>query len=165
MTTANKRNKPMSNKLTRSETVTVRLDPKISYLCELASRTQRRTRSSFIEWAVEHALREVKLIRHNPKSGLIENNLADLANVLWNVEEWERVARLATSAPELLSIEEQKWWAIACDEPWMWILPDGPRILDNIDRKVFRRNWDGVKSVAEGRMTDLELNSSAMQSA
>ena len=36
-------------KLSRSETVTVRLDPKLRYLAELGARSQRRTVSSFIE--------------------------------------------------------------------------------------------------------------------
>src|SRR4051794_21564371 len=56
---------PSSNrggaKLNRSETVTVRLDPKLNYLCELAARAQRRTKSSFIEWAVADSLRNVIL--------------------------------------------------------------------------------------------------------
>ena len=34
-------------KLARSETVTVRLDPKLRYLAELAARIQRRSVSSF----------------------------------------------------------------------------------------------------------------------
>lgn len=45
-------------KLNRTETVTARLDPKLNYLCELASRAQRRTKSSFIEWAIQEALKE-----------------------------------------------------------------------------------------------------------
>ena len=39
------------SKLNRTETVTIRLDPKLRYLTELAARKQRRTVSSFIEWA------------------------------------------------------------------------------------------------------------------
>jgi hypothetical protein len=40
-------------KLSRSETVTVRLDPKLRYLAELAARLHRRTLSSYIEWAIK----------------------------------------------------------------------------------------------------------------
>ena len=39
-------------KLSRSETVTVRLDPKLRYLAELAARLHRRTLSSYVEWAI-----------------------------------------------------------------------------------------------------------------
>src|SRR6516165_4850387 len=48
-------------KLVRSETVTVRLDPKLRYLGEIAARKQRRTVSSFIEWAIEDVLRRVSI--------------------------------------------------------------------------------------------------------
>jgi len=48
-------------KLNRSETVTIRLDPKLRYLTELAARQQRRTLSSFIEWAIDSALKDVVL--------------------------------------------------------------------------------------------------------
>lgn len=148
-------------KLARSETVTVRLDPKLNYLCELAARAQRRTRSSFIEWAVENSLRSVALKQRTADGGISELTLADLVESLWNVEEWERVARLATYTPELLSIEEQKWWSIASDESWLWKKSSGPRTLENIDRKVFRRSWEDIKAVASGQMTELELNKTA----
>ncbi len=45
-------------KLSRTETVTVRLDPRLNYLCELAGRAQRRTKSGFIEWAVQRAIKD-----------------------------------------------------------------------------------------------------------
>ena len=48
-------------KLNRSETVTIRLDPKLRYLTELAARKHRRTVSSFIEWAIESMLDKVVL--------------------------------------------------------------------------------------------------------
>ena len=41
----------------KSEVVTVRLDPKLKYVAELAARRQRRTLSSYIEWAIEDSLR------------------------------------------------------------------------------------------------------------
>jgi predicted transcriptional regulator len=46
-------------KLNRSETVTIRLDPRMKYLAEMAGRAQRRTKSSFIEWAIEQAVAEL----------------------------------------------------------------------------------------------------------
>ena len=45
----------------KSEVVTVRLDPKLKYLAELAARKHRRPLSSYIEWAVEQSLSRVWL--------------------------------------------------------------------------------------------------------
>ena len=88
-------------KLSRSETVTVRLDPKLRYLASLAARKQRRTLSSFIEWAVERVLREVDLGR---------GSIAEEAYELWDVEEADRFVLLALHAPDLLTFEEQQLW-------------------------------------------------------
>src|SRR5262245_3013040 len=49
------------SKLNRTETVTIRLDPRLRYLAEIAARVQRRTVSSFIEWVIEKALEHVML--------------------------------------------------------------------------------------------------------
>jgi uncharacterized protein (DUF1501 family) len=51
-----------------SDTVTIRLDPRLNYLAELAGRAQRRSKSSFIQWAVQEALKGVDL-RHCPCCG------------------------------------------------------------------------------------------------
>ena len=52
----------------KSEVVTVRLDPKLKYLAELAARKHRRPLSSYIEWAVEQSLSRVWL--DEPFNGL-----------------------------------------------------------------------------------------------
>ena len=43
----------MKAKLTRSKTVTVRLDPRLHHLAVLGARANRQTLSSFIEWAIK----------------------------------------------------------------------------------------------------------------
>jgi len=102
MKTPQKRNKSGGCKLTRTETVTVRLDPKTRYMADLAARRQRRTLSSFIEWAVEQALHGVCLI-----GGVTAD---EMTHNLWDVDESERFARLAIYIPELLTYEEQEKW-------------------------------------------------------
>ncbi|MDR2330278.1 MAG: hypothetical protein LBE58_11805, partial [Comamonas sp.] len=83
-------------KLSRSETVTVRLDPKLRYLAELAARRQRRTVSSYVEWAIEDSLKHISL---NVNSSGV---LAEEAEALWDVDEADRFARLALRHPDLL---------------------------------------------------------------
>src|ERR1700683_3750370 len=71
-------------RLTRSETVTVRLDPKLRYLAELAALKHRRTLSSFIEWAIEDSLQRIKLREgtgHNNEAG---TTVSDDAESLWD---------------------------------------------------------------------------------
>ncbi len=56
-----KKRKGGGGKLSRSEVVTVRLDPKLRFAADLAARKQRRTLSSFIEWAVEKTVQGVDI--------------------------------------------------------------------------------------------------------
>ena len=81
----------------RSITVGVRLDPRVRYLAELAARKQRRSLSSFIEWAVKERL-----------NGMWK--LAEEADLLWHPSRAERFARLASRHPELLTYREELAW-------------------------------------------------------
>lgn len=104
-------------KLARSETVTVRLDPKLRYLAELAARKQRRTLSSYIEWAIEDSLnRTVLLENHNGE----DITLAGEVSNLWDVDDADRFAKLALRYPELLTHEEQVRWKLVRENGFLW---------------------------------------------
>jgi len=102
-------------KLTRTETVTVRLDPKLRYLAELAARKQRRTLSSYIEWAIEDSLKSVALYAGNTYENDPPVTVADEVGRLWDVDQAERFVRLAIAYPELMTHEEQEVWKLLQD--------------------------------------------------
>lgn len=149
------------SKLTRSETVTVRLDPKLRYLAELAARKQRRTLSSFIEWAVEDSLRQVLLYQGTGYGNNESLSVADEAGKLWDVDDAERFARLAITYPELLTHQEQEVWKLLNDCQLLLPAKLRPRGTDQIswnwptlEDQVFptlRRYWpDLMMSYYEG---------------
>lgn len=130
-------------KLTRSETVTVRLDPKLRYLADLAARKQRRTLSSYIEWAIEDSLCRTHLYSNGDMS------LADESANLWDVDESDRFAKLALRHPDLLTHEEQVRWKlikengslwrgrfIGNDKKWTWDVEENSLIFDQL-----RQHW------------------------
>ena len=82
----------------RTQTVTLRLDPKLRYLTDLAARSQRRTTSGFIEWAIEGSFSEVPV--YSESGGVVL--LADIDNYLWDVAESDRFLKLASAYPNLL---------------------------------------------------------------
>jgi hypothetical protein len=153
-------------KLNRSETVTVRLDPKLNYLCELAARAQRRTKSSFIEWAIADSLGSVSL----PEVSALEfgekrdPNIGEKASQLWHVDEPDRTVALALIAPALLTHEEQLIWRLVKENgflwrgrfdhrnEWVWELKE-----ENLIRDRLRGNWEIFKSVALGERSDTDL--------
>jgi len=148
-------------KLARSETVTVRLDPKLRYLAELASRRQRRTLSSYIEWAIEDSLKHVSLDIGEGKV------LSDEAELLWDVDDADRFARLALRHPDLLTHEEQILWKLIrehgslwrgnfnnVDREWRWSVREESLLFDRL-----RKAWPKFVQVAETGVGHEELPS------
>lgn len=135
----------------KSETVSVRLDPKLRYLADLAARKQRRSLSSYIEWAVERSLTEVLLYEGQSYNDQI--SVADEANNLWDVDPAERFVLLATKYPELMDMIEQERWKMLLDSmlldpakgrnsmgmlQWNWAT------LEDAVMPVLRRHWDSL---------------------
>jgi len=143
-------------KLTRTQTVTVRLDPKLNYLCELAARAQRRTKSSFIEWAVAESLGSVRL-SDVVDSSEFDSTIKEMASRLWQVDEADRLVALALAAPALLTHEEQLIWRLVREngyvwkgsydnnDEWWWFPAE-----DKVIRERLRENWETFKAVATG---------------
>jgi hypothetical protein len=135
-------------KLSRSETVTVRLDPRLRYLAELAARKQRRTLSSFIEWTIEEILGTVYM-----SDDVL--TLASQASLLWDVDEADRFAKLALTYPDLLLHEEQVLWKLIREnghlwkghydgnKRWVWQVREENLIFERL-----RESWEAFKSVA-----------------
>jgi uncharacterized protein (DUF1778 family) len=152
------------SKLTRTQTVTVRLDPKLRYLAELAARKHRRTVSSFVEWAVEESLSKVILKEGDSQEDIAEINAADEAERLWDVDEPDRLAKLAFSYPEMLNHEEQLLWKLAKESDFLW---RGSRTIAggrdwkfeeaNFQFSNFRMCWEDFLEVVRGNVEAARL--------
>lgn len=103
-------------KTTRSETVTVRLDPELRYLADIAARIHRRTLSSYVEWAIIKSLDKSVLYEDNSGQTMV----SDMAAQLWDVEDADRFAKLAIHAPHLLNYDEQRLWKIVSECGYFW---------------------------------------------
>jgi hypothetical protein len=104
----------------KSEVVTVRFDPKLKYLAELAARKHRRPLSSYIEWAVEQSLSRVPLVEPPGDGEGITVADAERINHLWDLDEPDRVARLALNYPDLLTHDEQCVWKLIRENGFLW---------------------------------------------
>ena len=151
-------------KLARTETVTVRLDPKLRYLAELAARKQRRTLSSYIEWAIEDSLKSVLLYQGTGYNGDDDVSVAEEAGRLWDVDDAERFLRLAIHYPDLLTHQEQEVWKLVQDS--LLLLPAQGRRNGRVswdftalEDQVFpaiRRRWpDLMMAYATGSLSAL----------
>ena len=156
MATQEKKGKGGGAKTSRSETVTVRLEPKLRYLAEVAARVQRRTLSSYIEWAVEESLKNVSLEwiegRVSPTS------ISETASRLWDVDEAERFVTLAQLFPNLLTHEEQILWKLTLGAEILWT---GTPDEFAIDKKALREWFPGAKFAASSG-ADIEVIRAAL---
>jgi predicted transcriptional regulator len=146
-------------KLSRSETVTVRLDPKLRYLAELAARLHRRTLSSYIEWAIKQSL-DSEAVRPTgyTSDAAAGFTIGNEAEYLWDVDDADRFAKLALRYPHLLTHEEQVRWKLIREngylwkgsyagrqKEWTWAVDE-----DSFNFQRLRNHWPAFCDVANG---------------
>ena len=131
---------------------------------ELAARKHRRPLSSYIEWAVEQSLSRVWLAEPYNDEGVSVAD-AERAHHLWDLDEPDRVVRLALSYPELLTHEEQLVWKLVREngvvwkgrysgapKEWTWEVKEGSMIWDRL-----REHWLVFRAVASGSQSPASL--------
>ena len=156
-----KERKGGGGKLSRTETVTVRFDPKLRFALELASRRQRRTVSSFIEWAVDQAVRQEKLFPEKSSSLTIH----DATERIWDVEDSERFVNLANHHPHLLTHEEEVLWKLIKTMSFLWLSPESlasdekewEKKLNKLDFIRLRGVWKDLNKAARGEISDKDI--------
>lgn len=153
-----KRRKPKQGAL-RTEVFAMRLDPKMRYLAEIASRIQRRSVANFIEWAIQEALKRQGVDEDADQS----RSVWDMAESLWDVNEIERFLKLAKNHPSLLNYEEQMiQHAIKTvsttkkDEDKVlrcgFTAPNGV-----VEKWVIAECWEELKAYGAGNLSEQEL--------
>jgi hypothetical protein len=147
------------SKLGRTEIIQVRLDPKLRFAAELAAMKQRRALSSFAEWAIEKAVKDVTVAQ--PFGEDIPITAHDVTVEVWDVEEADRFAKLAFKFPELLTYDGACLWKLISKNgylwrgrytplppnEWFWVVAE-----DNLYFPRLREHWDTFKKVAAGEL-------------
>ncbi len=112
----------------KAEVLTVRLSPKMKFGLELLSRKQHRSLSAIVQHLLDRELRE---------------NLR-LLDQVWDVDERDRVVKLAMHSPDLLDVDEElKWKVIQDDYKRYWRGPKKPNY------KAIRADWSAILKKAE----------------
>ena len=91
-------------KLGRTEIVGIRLDPRLRFLLEVASRQHRRTVSSYIDYVLSQSI-DKEPIRASGSD--VWTCIGDEAEYLWDVDEDVRMKNLSKRFPHLLNFDEQ----------------------------------------------------------
>jgi len=145
-------------KLSRSEVVQIRLDPKLKFAVDLVARKHRRTLSSLIEWAMDKVANETVV-------GLKEKESAwHVTNSVWDVDEADRFVNLAYKYPGILTHDEEVLWKSICECFVLWQAPsdtgdekDFRKNPNKFDLKYLRKGFDFFKQFARGEISEGEL--------
>jgi hypothetical protein len=150
----------------RTETISVRLDPQLRYLAELAARKQRRTLSSFVEWAIDDSLNRVVIDEGYDRDigQAYSVDLRSVADQLWDVEEADRFAKLASRYSPMLNHIEQIIWKLVREngyfwrgnynqyDKWVWEVSERDLAFDRL-----RNYWGILNAVARGELDKAKL--------
>jgi hypothetical protein len=148
-----------ASKTGKSEVVTIRLEPKLRYLAEIAARKHRRSLSSYIEWAIDQSFKSTILdLRVADDFSDRPISVADEAERLWDVDEPDRFVKLALRHPDLLTHDEQVIWKLVRENgsiwkghfdrqtgEWTWEPSE-----EHLSRDRLRESWEKFCSVAYG---------------
>lgn len=100
----------------KTETLSLRIDPKTRYGLEMLSRLQRRSATGVVEWTLTNAFASESL-RDVEGHG---SSLADAMDTLWQPDEPSRLLAMAFFYPALLTYEEERMFAVMTATLALW---------------------------------------------
>lgn len=117
--------------------ISARLDPVTRYKLDLAARSQRRSLSDVITWAID----QMAMTSGIPGQMANAWNLNELARQSWSPNEIERIIQLGIYCPDILDFSEANIWRVIRATPELWnrkIERD-----DNLTASYF--NWERLE--------------------
>ena len=128
----------------KTETLSLRIDPKTRYGLELLSRIQRRSGTGVVEWAIGQAL-DRETVRDRVGN---EWKLEQAMHRLWQVDELPRLLAMALEFPSLLTYEEQRMAAVLMATSDMWH-DDRQKNFASFNFTPALTNWNKLKPMLQ----------------
>lgn len=148
-----KKRKTGGPKLSKTENVQVRLDPRLKWAAELGARVHRQPLSGFLEWCLVHSLPDVVTPRGD--------RAMVVGDTTWDIEPADRLMRLAMKYPELLTYPESEIWKYVKETPAFWHERDGK---DGLNLTLVRACWPLLEAIPGGVLPspeDIKLKAQA----
>ncbi|WGK61490.1 hypothetical protein QAO71_15805 [Halopseudomonas sp. SMJS2] len=138
----------------KTETLTLRLDPKYKLLIELISRVRRQSITGVIEAAVEDVASDLDTPYFD--DGEMHNySLGAVFSDVWSSDESERFINMCYRLPTLLTYEEQRIWEIIKSSP-VFHAKEATTLqtdweiggIGRLDRGMLRLHWEDLLEYA-----------------
>lgn len=151
------KNKP-SQGARKTETLTLRLDPKVKMMIELISRIRRQSITGVVEAAIEEIAFDLDAPYFDDEK-MHNHSLGAIFSEVWSADESERFINMCYRLPSLLTYEEQRIWETIKSSRCFWesritTLPTDWEVegLGRIDRSNLRLWWaDLLEHVEENK--------------
>ena len=150
-----------------SKMISVRIDPKIRYLAELAAEARNESLTKYLEWALDESFKKVTLykspeleITYGPGRGEIELGpapdpeeeqakrdamlISNKADLLWNENEYVRMAILSSIAPHLVPEEDALFLKYMRESKDLQVKSDDGTF--KLDREKIHREWTSIRA-------------------
>jgi hypothetical protein len=137
--------KPTGAKTSRSETVSIRLDPRRRYLAEVAARANQVTLSAFIDLCVAHVLANamgIPAVHINDPERMSDLLVPKWADKFWHPDELHRFVMLASERFDLLQDAEPIMWMHITKDQRFW--KGKERTVRNCDFDLLRSEWTSL---------------------
>ena len=102
----------------RTESMTIRIDPRTKYLAQLAALQHRLTLSSLVDSALIETVKATMITEDGKRSSLL-----DAADDLWADHEADRTVMLAERFPFFLSAQQEWIWDKVQGAQKYWLRP------------------------------------------
>jgi len=141
----------------KTETLTLRLDPKAKFLIELMARERRQSITGVVESAIMAFAEQhtATACIYDESTGTNKDqviSLSRLADEIWSTDDSSLFHTFGHVAPHLMDYEEQRLLEIIYASPVFWLQyphgTDDDQSMD-IDGKVLRKYWHELLAHAE----------------
>lgn len=146
----------------KKEVLSVRLDPKLKYQLEIATRLSNSSMTEFVSDAISKAIQVTPLeiddltietedgeVMFFPQSTV--RYFMEVSEKIWHPKEYGRLLKLSSCAPKALSYEEQKIINVLSSNKQLYIKDKTKdATFDNINFDAIESNWEDIKAVARG---------------
>lgn len=142
----------------KTETLTLRLDPKVKIMIELISRIRRQSITGVVEAAIEEVAYDTDA-PYFDDGKMNSHALGTIFSDVWSTDESEWFINMCYRFPTLLTFEEQRIWetikssAIFLHSATTYLSTDWEiEGVGALDRETIRRYWDNLlEHVEENR--------------
>ncbi|MGY0504291.1 hypothetical protein [Luteimonas sp. e5] len=134
---------PAPARKSKTDALSIRIDPRMRYGLELLARLQRRSVTGVVEWIIECALRSETIMVH-PDGDPVPIEMA-IAQT-WSPFPMERVANLGRYFPALLTYDESLYWHVIEHTTSFW---DGNELSP-----LLTEHWEELTPLIEASAED-----------